>query len=142
MAHYRQVREKALTFRKILEQRPRGTMRKIISVAVLALVASNNIHAQETDLVIVKHYVWGSTASIFSYGNFTLKNMSYRPIKDFVLRCTFWGESGTLLQKSVSERILSRVEPGKTRTFTKIQMGLAPDQRATYSCDVMSAEWG
>lgn len=91
---------------------------------------------------MVKYQVRTSEMALMLYGDFTLKNTSNRPIKDFILRCTFSGSSGTLMQKSVTEQILSVIQPGKTKSFSKLVMGFAPRQKADYSCDVMSAEWG
>ena len=117
-------------------------MKSVGLLAVALAINSSTAFGQAHVMKMTKFSAYPSEGGLVLYGDFTVKNTSpNRAVKDFVFRCTFVGESGTVLQKSVSDPILSVVQPGKSRRFSKVQIGLAPKQKSDYGCDVMSAEW-
>ncbi|MFZ5557226.1 MAG: hypothetical protein ACOZDY_10990 [Pseudomonadota bacterium] len=65
---------------------------------------------------------------------FTLQNNSTAAMRDFVLECTTYGNSGTALNRR-QQTLYEKLEPGKKASFD-LNMGLVNTQSAKASCHV------
>lgn len=70
--------------------------------------------------------------------NFTLKNENEFPVKDFVLSCDLYGNSGTQVG-TVTHTLLEIVGGGKTKRFNDVNMGFVDSQAKRSSCALKAA---
>lgn len=71
----------------------------------------------------------------------TITNSSDQDRKDPIIKCTFEGESGTII--SVRRETLYRAIPaGKAVRFRGLDMGFRPEQSTTTTCGVLASSKG
>lgn len=69
----------------------------------------------------------------------TVANQNEYAVKDLLLRCNFYGASGTRVGRT-SETVYQVVKAKAKRTLPRINMGLVAGQAASAACDVISAD--
>lgn len=67
--------------------------------------------------------------------DFTITNRSACDVKDFKVRCTLFGNSGTRID-STSKTLYEVVPAGAKKTFRKVNMGFIGTQAASASCEI------
>ncbi len=86
----------------------------------------------------MKNFSWsrGGFGSIMII-NFTLANKGQKDIKDFVVHCDLYGQSGTHID-TAKKQILDIVKAGKSRRFKEVNMGFAHSQGTKAVCRVVN----
>lgn len=110
--------------------------RKTAASAAARLAEENMPPATRMD---ISRQSW-KTGGFGSVGimTFTLSNANSYAVKDFVVSCSFYGNSGTLLglrQHTVYETL----KPKSKRTFRDVNIGFIPNQSSRGGCDIVSA---
>jgi hypothetical protein len=80
----------------------------------------------------------GGFGSIF-LGDFSIKNKGAYPIKDFDIRCTYFGPSGTELG-TVREAAYELVKPKSTLRLKELNMGFMHSQARRTNCEIRSVK--
>lgn len=69
---------------------------------------------------------------------FKLRNDNPYPVKDFQIVCGQYGQSGTELPATF-DTLYERLEPGQTKTFKDVNMGLIHPQSVRFNCSIAVA---
>lgn len=83
----------------------------------------------------LKHYGWSKSGfgSVMLLKQFSLANGSKLPAQDFKIECDVYAASGTRLGSAAST-LYDAILPGKTRTFSELNMGFIHSQAAKAAC--------
>lgn len=82
---------------------------------------------------------WQRPADVIAKVNFIIENKNDFPIKDVTILCSFYGASGTEIQKK-SETIFEIVETNSKLRMKEVSLGFIDKQAATADCSVAHAK--
>ncbi len=89
-------------------------------------------------LVTISDYSWGKTGfGAVGQGNFTIKNDNSFSVKDILVRCSFYANSGTNLGNGEAT-IYEVIGAKKSRTFKEVNLGFIHSQSSKASCRVVT----
>ncbi len=115
-------------------------MKNSIGIALVGVTFALNIFTADASEgntlrgVALKSYALSPSAGgLMMMGKFTLVNTNKFAVKDFLIECEIFAESGTKVS-TASEKVLKLVAGNKSRTLTEVNMGFVPKQIARYSC--------
>jgi hypothetical protein len=102
--------------------------------------ASAERHSNPADQVKILSY----SASKGGFNNVMILTMKLRndnafAVKDFQIVCANYAPSGTELPASFGT-LYEKLEPGQTKTFRKINLGLMPPDSETFKCAIAVAK--
>ncbi len=89
--------------------------------------------------VLLQHafldFTWGKEADVFMVANFTVKNSSDYPFKDFEITCQHFSPSGTNIDSNV-RTIYEVVKPHSTKKIRHFDMGFVHSQSVNANCKI------
>jgi len=88
--------------------------------------------------LIVHNWRSGGFGVVF-IGNFSIKNKGVYPLKDFDIRCTVFGPSGTELG-TVRQTAYETAKPKSTTRLQELNMGVMHSQGSRARCELRSVE--